>query len=343
MSSHETTSRARNDASHLGRLNDLDDYKVAEGYPDIRGWDVRTAGGQSVGTVGDLIVDTAAMRVRYLDVEVGRSAGQVAGGAVTPGDQERHTLVPIGNVQLDQQSDHVTVEGYTLDQIAELPRYGGQTITRDYEHALRDRHRSREAIAGAAAATGAAVEGAGHAATQAVAGTARARQETQHQETQQYEHPDYDDQRLYATRRDQGQRMTLAEEQLHLGKRQVSGGAAEIRKAVDTRHVQEHVDVMHEEVTVERRPLTDGAQMQPVRDDEISIPVMEERLVIEKRLVPVEQVIVRKRQVTQQQTVDADLRRERLVIDDAATRSAPPVRDAGTSAATGPTRLTNDR
>ncbi len=37
-----TTDTASGDPSHLGRLNDLDEYKVADGYPDIRGWDVRT-------------------------------------------------------------------------------------------------------------------------------------------------------------------------------------------------------------------------------------------------------------------------------------------------------------
>ncbi|HEY0778990.1 MAG TPA: PRC-barrel domain-containing protein, partial [Gemmatirosa sp.] len=69
---------ATGDASHLGRLNDLDEYKVADGYPDIRGWDVRTSDGSAVGKVGDLIVDTAALRVRYLDVEVDRSVAKAA-------------------------------------------------------------------------------------------------------------------------------------------------------------------------------------------------------------------------------------------------------------------------
>ena len=333
-------SAAASDASHLGRLNDLDEFKVADGYPDIRGWDVRTTDGSTVGKVGDLIVDTAAMRVRYLDVEVERSVGQAAKDAVTPGDQERHTLLPIGNVQLDEKGDHVMVDGYTLEQIAGLPRYGGQTITRDYENTLRDRHSNRGvtgAVAGAAAATGAAIAGAAEKAKDAVTGTAN---------TKHYDDPAYDDQRLYATRRNQEQRITLAEEQLSVGKRQVSAGEAEIRKAVDVRHVQEQVDVTREEVTVERRPITDASQLQPIGEGEISIPVMEEQLVVEKRMVPVEQIIVRKRQVTDQQTVDADVRRERLEVDDATARSAGLVSDTGTTGATGTTgttRGTTDR
>ncbi len=337
-------SAAASNVSHLGRLNDLDEYKVADGYPDIRGWDVRTTDNNTVGKVGDLIVDTAAMRVRYLDVEIDRSVGQAAKDAVTPGDQERHTLLPIGNVQLDEKGDHVMVDGYTLEQIAGLPRYSGQAITREYETTLRDRHQARGVtgvVAGAVAGAGAAVANAGEKAKDAVMG--------RDTDASAYDHSDYDDQRLYAPRRQQNaggqQRITLAEEELSVGKREVSAGEAEIRKTVETRHVQEQVDLTREEVTVERRPITDASQLnaQPLGEGEISIPVMEERLVVEKRMVPVEQIIVRKKQVTDQQTVEADLRRERLDVDDATARAAGLVGDTGTTDATGTNRAKNDR
>jgi sporulation protein YlmC with PRC-barrel domain len=167
MASHDTTGSttgaagaAQGATSHLGRLNDLSDFKVADGFPDPRGWDVKTTDGQTVGKVGDLIVDTQQMRVRYVDVELERSVGELARDAATPGDQERHTLLPIGSVELDDARDDVRVSGYTLEQIAGLPRYGGQTISRDYERSLVDRHRTRgvgATVAGAAAAAGAAV------------------------------------------------------------------------------------------------------------------------------------------------------------------------------------------
>ena len=99
-----------------------------------------------------------------------------------------------------------------------------------------------------------------------------------------------------------------------------------------------------QEVTVERRPVSaDAAQGATIGEDEIRIPVMEEQLVVEKRLVPREEIIVRKRAVQEQQTVEADLRKERLEVDDAAARAAGLVSDAGTSAARGTTRGTNDR
>lgn len=301
---YDTTGAESRTAAQLGRLNDLDEFKVADGYPDIRGWEVKTGDGQKVGKVGDLIVDTQAMRVRYLDVELDRSVGRMARDAATPGDQEGHTLLPIGNVQLDDAHDDVMVSGYTLDQIAGLPRYGGQTITSDYETTLRDRHRERGAAGMAGAAAGIAGMAAG-------AGDDRG-----------YDAEDYDDQRLYASRRarqpqgDNAQRLTLAEEQLAVGKRQTSAGEVELRKTVDTERVQEQVQLRHDEVTVERRPVTDpsrvGAADNQIGDDEIRIPIMEEQVVMTKVMVPREEIIVRKKQVTEQETVSADVRRERL-------------------------------
>ena len=342
MASHDTTAGATAGSlganSHLGRLNDLDEFKVADGYPDIRGWEVRTGDGHKLGKVGDLVVDTQAMRVRYLDVELDRSVSQLARDAATPGDQEGHTLLPIGNVQLDDKNDDVVVNGYTLEQVAGLPRYGGQTITSDYERTLVDRHRNRTGVGagGAVAGVGAAVAHAAGKVKDAVTG-----------DHHSYEHDDYDDQRLYAPRRQQGlaggvggnvdvagrqgeQRLTLAEEQLAVGKRETSAGEVELRKTVETERVQEQVQLRHDEVTVERRPVTDASQVssQPtIGEDEIRIPVMEEQLVVQKRMVPREEIIVRKNRVVENQTIEDTVRRERVDIDDSPARAADKLDD----------------
>ena len=347
MASHDTTAGATAGSlganSHLGRLNDLDEFKVADGYPDIRGWEVRTGDGHKLGKVGDLVVDTQAMRVRYLDVELDRSVSQLARDAATPGDQEGHTLLPIGNVQLDDKNDDVVVNGYTLEQVAGLPRYGGQTITSDYERTLVDRHRNRTGVGagGAVAGVGAAVAHAAGKVKDAVTG-----------DHHSYEHDDYDDQRLYAPRRQQGlagsvggnvdvagrqgeQRLTLAEEQLAVGKRETSAGEVELRKTVETERVQEQVQLRHDEVTVERRPVTDASQVssQPtIGEDEIRIPVMEEQLVVQKRMVPREEIIVRKNRVVENQTIEDTVRRERVDIDDAQARAAGLVSGGATAA-----------
>jgi hypothetical protein len=54
--------------SPLTPLRRLHDYRIAHGDPDVRGWQVLGADGRPIGEVDDLLVDTDALRVRYLDV-----------------------------------------------------------------------------------------------------------------------------------------------------------------------------------------------------------------------------------------------------------------------------------
>jgi uncharacterized protein (TIGR02271 family) len=111
-------------------------------------------------------------------------------------------------------------------------------------------------------------------------------------------------------------RMTLAEEQLHLGKRAVSAGEAEVRKVVESRPVRSVVPLGREELVIDRYPVPEDSPTEVrVEGDVIRIPVLEERLVVEKRLVPVEEVVIRRTVVTRDETVETELRRERVVID----------------------------
>jgi uncharacterized protein (TIGR02271 family) len=138
-------------------------------------------------------------------------------------------------------------------------------------------------------------------------------------------HGEWSDVRGYARdaySRGQERRMTLSEEQLAIGKREVQAGEVELRKTVETEHVRENVPLMREEITIERRPIAAGSSTSgdiQIGEDEIRIPVMEERAVVEKRVVATEEVVVNKRTVTENETVEADLRRERLDVDDSST------------------------
>ncbi|HEY0776568.1 MAG TPA: YsnF/AvaK domain-containing protein [Gemmatirosa sp.] len=116
--------------------------------------------------------------------------------------------------------------------------------------------------------------------------------------------------------RGQERRLTLAEEQLAVGKRQVQAGEVNLRKTVETERVQQQVGLTRDEVTVERRPLTaaDAGDL-TIGEETIRVPLTREEAVVEKRIVPTEEVVVRTREVTDNQTVEADLRRERLVTE----------------------------
>lgn len=325
----------------LTRLSDADDFKVAEGYPDIRGWDVKTPEGQKVGEVKDLVVSTNEMRVRYVDVEIDKKWRGDAGN-----DDDKRALLPIGSVELDDQHDDVMVRGMGAD-VMSYPRYSGQNITHQYETSIGQRMRGGAAAAGAAVA-GAAKSAAGAVGMGPKAGT-----------KEFYDHEHFDDQRAWAKRRPAAaantstntstaatgnrdeQTLTLADEQLKVGKQQVAAGEVAVRKTVETERVTQEVPVSHEEVTVERRQVT-GADAQNMTnaqigsDQEIIIPLMREEPVVQKQAVVREQIIVRKQRVTDNQTVAADLAHERVqvdgekVTDDMTTRR-------GTSGTTGTT------
>jgi sporulation protein YlmC with PRC-barrel domain len=111
-------------AGQLAHLNDLDDYEIADGEPDIEGWDVRTVTGEKIGTVEDLIVDTALMKVRYLEIKFDR--------LLMDSGEMRHVLVPIGSVQLHEDDDNVVINLHE-EQLATVPAYARGTLTRSYE------------------------------------------------------------------------------------------------------------------------------------------------------------------------------------------------------------------
>ena len=117
---------------------------------------------------------------------------------------------------------------------------------------------------------------------------------------------------------EEAMRLVLNEEQLAIGKREVSGGEVGVHKHVETQHVHENVQLRHEEVEVERRPITDGYAATGGtigQDEDIRIQLHAEEAVVEKRVVPTEELVVRKREVVENQPVDATLRRERAEVD----------------------------
>ncbi len=103
----------------LVHLKDASDLDVADGDPDIRGWDLRTLDGEKIGKVEDLVVDTSLMRVRYIEGEV--KLDDVAQ------QTKRRILIPIESARLDEEEDDVIIELSAADTRA-LPTYDGERI-----------------------------------------------------------------------------------------------------------------------------------------------------------------------------------------------------------------------
>jgi len=114
--------------------------------------------------------------------------------------------------------------------------------------------------------------------------------------------------------------MTRSEERLNVGTEKVQTGKARLRKYVVTEQQNVTVPVTREEVRVEREPITDGnvgAAMDgpALSDEEHEVVLNEERPVVNKETVPVERVRLSKDQVTENQQVSEDVRREEIEMD----------------------------
>lgn len=114
--------------------------------------------------------------------------------------------------------------------------------------------------------------------------------------------------------------MTRSEEEMHVGVERQEAGRARLRKYVVTEEVQQTVPLRHEEVRVEREPITDanrdaatsGAE---ITEDEYEVTLHEERPVVETEAVPVERVRLSAEEHTDQETVSGEVRKERIETD----------------------------
>jgi uncharacterized protein (TIGR02271 family) len=114
--------------------------------------------------------------------------------------------------------------------------------------------------------------------------------------------------------------MTRSEERLNVGTERQAAGRARLRKYVVTENVTQTVPVQHEEVRLEREPITQGNRDEALRGPGISeaeheVVLHEERPVVEKETVPVERVRLDTETVTDEVTVDEEVRKERIETD----------------------------
>jgi uncharacterized protein (TIGR02271 family) len=111
-------------------------------------------------------------------------------------------------------------------------------------------------------------------------------------------------------------RLTRTEEELRVGTRAVEAGEVVVGKHVETEHRQVPVNLKREEIVIERRPVNREAGASDIREDQIRVPLMEEEAVVDKRAVVKEELVIGKRVVEDQKTVDAEVRREEFDIDE---------------------------
>ena len=110
--------------------------------------------------------------------------------------------------------------------------------------------------------------------------------------------------------------LVLSEEQLRVEKERVESGEARIQKVVVTEMKTIEVPVTREEVRVVREPIAEEDRVKyegaSLGDQEASIVLHEERVVVSKVTVPVERVSLRTELVEDTKVVEESVARERL-------------------------------
>jgi len=120
--------------------------------------------------------------------------------------------------------------------------------------------------------------------------------------------------------------MTRSEERVHVGTESVETGRARLRKYVVTENVTQTVPVSHEDVRIEREPITDANRGDALAggdltSEEHEVTLHAEQPVVEKETVPVERVRLGTETVTGTEQIDEQVRKEEIDTDGVDSRA----------------------
>jgi sporulation protein YlmC with PRC-barrel domain len=113
------------------RLQELGDskFEIADGQPDIRGWDVRDINGKRLGEVDELIFDAESRKVRYIVLDLEDNEWNL---------DERDVLIPIGLAELHEKDDDVILRNVSIEQLRALPEYDDDDLDSNLESSIRN-------------------------------------------------------------------------------------------------------------------------------------------------------------------------------------------------------------
>jgi len=257
----------------------------ASNASDIVGATVLGAGDHKIGTVGQVYVDTTTSEPTWVTVKTGLFGSS-------------ESFAPLDAADWDGQTLRVPLE---KDFIRDAPRVenDGQ-LAPEEEDALYEYYGRGRGTTGTATDTTA-----GFATTGYDAGTTT---------TEGYDTsgPTTDD------------AMTRSEERLHVGTEKVEAGRARLRKHIVTEQQTVTVPVSHEEVILEREPITDGnvgaaLDGPAISEEEHEVVLTEERVIVSKETVPVERVKLGTETITEQQQVSEGVRKEVIELEEPET------------------------
>ncbi len=279
------------------------------------GYTVYDQDGDKIGKVDDLFVDEND-QPEYIGVKMGFLGTS-------------STLIPMDLVTADEQSQSLTVS-QPKSAVKDGPHFNDDhEITPEYENEVR----SYYGLTGTGTTEGRGTygdyyddehSGAGTTGPE-TAGTVGAGMSMGDTESGEFREHDRNDEGVTQSRGDDLDdqdelRVQRSEEELRAGTREREAGAMRVRKRVRTDRERIEVPVRHEEVSVERVPVSGEATEAQIGEDEVSVPVTEEEVVTDKRAVAKEEIRVRKDSVQDTEVVEEDVRREEVDVEDGTER-----------------------
>ncbi|GGB76607.1 DUF2382 domain-containing protein [Dyadobacter sediminis] len=270
------------------RLQELggSDFEIADGQPDIKGWEVKDSAGTDLGEVDELIFDVTSRKVRYLVVDLDENELKPDSGKV---------LVPIGLVTLQENDHEVILPSFEAKHLYALPEYEKGKITPVMESEIRN------TLTGLGiAATGSALY-------------------DRHPEGF-YDHQHFDDTQFYAGRNDANPvNIPIIEEELHVGKTEVeTGGIAVTSKIIET-PVHESITLREEQVHVTREAVDRPATLddfETFKEGKTELIETREVPVVNKIATVVEEVSIRKEVGERKEVIKDTVRKTEVDIED---------------------------
>jgi len=260
----------------------------------VIGADVYDADGDKIGTASEVFLDDQSGNPEWVTVKTGLFGS-------------KETFIPIRDANLTGDGLRVPVTKAAVKDAPKIDQDGH--LSPEEESALYRHYNLGDSTTGGRTDDATQRVATTTTTTTGTAGTAGSGQTNQHG-TQGHDTsgPTTDD------------AMTLSEERLSVGTERVEAGRARLRKYVVTENVTQTVPVSHEEVRVQREPITDanrGSAMDgpAISEEEHEVVLHAEQPVVAKEAVPVERVRLGTETVTEQQQVTDTVRKEQVDTD----------------------------
>jgi uncharacterized protein (TIGR02271 family) len=266
-------------------------------------YEVLSSSGDKIGSVDGVWVDDATSRLEFISVKTGWAFG-------------KDHVVPIASAR-GADEDHTIEVPYSAEQVKNGPSFAVEApLSQSDEDQIYGYYGLKRSTAESPSgyASGAEAEtrvGTGRSGT-AAGRTAPGRSDAERSAARTSASP------AGTIPSDRTElEIPQVSEELEVGKRAVQAGEVRLHKVVRIEHEEVPVELRREEVRVERTPASGGKAVpgDAFEEQDVTIPVMEERPVVSKEARVTGEVRVKKDVDTEQRKVGGDVRKTDVEID----------------------------